>query len=130
MRFPPGWAQDEIVVILTRGIWPSMLKDFIDFAKDCQEFQKHSGIQHVPASELHSIVKPCPFRSWDLDIIGEIKPSSFKGHRYIFVGIDYFTKCIEAIHLPNVDQEEVISFIQNRIIYRFGMPETITTDQV
>ncbi|XP_045792014.1 uncharacterized protein LOC123886769 [Trifolium pratense] len=29
--------------------WPSMLKDCIDFAKGCQECQKHAGIQHVPA---------------------------------------------------------------------------------
>ena len=45
------------------------------------------------------------------------------------VGIDYFTKWVEAIPLPNVDQEDVIEFIQKHIIYRFGIPETITTDQ-
>ena len=45
------------------------------------------------------------------------------------VGIYYFTKWIEAISLSNVDQEEVTSFIQNHIIYRFGIPKTITTDQ-
>ncbi|KAK2396595.1 protein NYNRIN [Trifolium repens] len=109
--------------------WPSMLKDCIEYAKGCQEFQRHSGIQHVPASELHSIIKPWPFRGWALDLIGEIKPASSKNQRYILVGIDYFTKCIEAIPLPNVDQEAVINFIQNHIIYRFGIPETITTDQ-
>jgi hypothetical protein len=65
-----------------------------------------------------------------LDLIGDIKPPSSKGQRYInLVGIDYFTKWIEAVALPNVDQEAVISFIQNHIIYRFGLPETITTDQ-
>jgi len=42
--------------------WTSMLKDYIEFAKGCQECQKHAGIQHVPASELHSIIKPWPFR--------------------------------------------------------------------
>ncbi|XP_045810928.1 uncharacterized protein LOC123905369 [Trifolium pratense] len=109
--------------------WPSMLKDCIDFAKGCQECQKHAGIQHVPASELHSIVKPWPFRGWALDLIGEIRPASSKNQKYIIVGIDYFTKWIEAIPLPSVEQEEVISFIQNHIIYRFGIPETITTDQ-
>jgi len=31
--------------------------------------------------------------------------------------------------VPNVDQEAVISFIQNHILYRFGIIETITTDQ-
>lgn len=83
----------------------------------------------MPASDLHTIVKPWPFRGWVLDIISEIKPSSLKGHRYILVGIDYFTKWIEAIPLTNVGQEEVISFIQTHIIYRFGILETITIDQ-
>ena len=45
------------------------------------------------------------------------------------MGIDYFTKWIEAIPLSNIDQEIVIIFIQNHILYRFGIPETITTDQ-
>ncbi|KAK2406377.1 hypothetical protein QL285_042113 [Trifolium repens] len=117
-------------LLFRQGVyWPAMLKDCIEFAKGCQECQKHSGIQHVPASELHSIVKPWPFRGWALDLIGEIKPSSSKNQRYILVGIDYFTKWIEAIPLPNVDQEAVISFIQSHIIYRFGIPESITTDQ-
>jgi hypothetical protein len=109
--------------------WPSMLKNCIDYAKGCQECQRHAGIQHVPASELHSIIKPWPFRGWALDLIGDIKPASSKNQRYILVGIDYFTKWIEAVPLPNVDQEAVINFIQNYIIYRYGIPETITTDQ-
>ncbi|XP_039683800.1 uncharacterized protein [Medicago truncatula] len=109
--------------------WLTMLKDCIDFAKGCQGCQKYAGIMRVPASELHAIIKPWPFRGWALDVIGEIKPTSSKGYRYILVGIDYFTKWIEAIPLKDVTQEEVISFIQKFIIYRFGIPETITTDQ-
>lgn len=42
--------------------WPTMLKDCIKFAKGCQECQAHACIQHISASELHSIVKPWPFR--------------------------------------------------------------------
>ncbi|XP_039682978.1 protein NYNRIN-like [Medicago truncatula] len=90
---------------------------------------KYAGIQRVPASELHAIIKPWPFRGWALDVIGEIKPTSSKGYRYILVRIYYFTKWIETIPLKDVTQEEVISFIQKFIIYRFGIPETITTDQ-
>ncbi|WJX26318.1 hypothetical protein P8452_15256 [Trifolium repens] len=117
-------------LLFRRGLyWSSMLKDCIEFAKSCQECQRHAGIQHVPASELHSVIKPWPFRGWALDLIGEIRPASSKNQRFILVGIDYFTKWIEAVALPKVDQETVISFIQNHIIYRFGLPETITTDQ-
>ena len=63
-------------LIFRQGLyWPSMLKDYIEFAKGCQGRQKHAGIQRVPASELHSIVKPWSFRGWALDIIGEIHPA-------------------------------------------------------
>jgi len=109
--------------------WPTMLKDCIEFAKSCQECQLHAGIQHVHASELHSIVKPWPFRGWALDVIGEIKPCSSARHKYILVGIDYFTKWVEAIPLRKVTQDVVIGFIQSHILHRFGIPETITTDQ-
>ena len=55
--------------------------------------------------------------------------ASSKQQKFILVGIDYFTKWIEAVSLVNVDQEAVIDFIQKHIIYRFGIPETITMDQ-
>jgi hypothetical protein len=117
-------------LLFRQGVyWPTMLKDCIEFSKGCQGCQEHAGIQRVPVSELHSIVKPWPFRRWALDVIGEIKPKSSKGHKYILVWIDYFTKWIEAIPLKEVTQDEVISFIQKYIIFRFGIPETITTYQ-
>lgn len=74
-------------------------------------------------------MKPWPFRGWALELVREIQPASSTSQRYILVGIYYFTKWIEAIPLTNVDQEAVIEFIQRHIIYKFGIPETITTDQ-
>lgn len=62
-------------------------------------------------------------------MIGEIKPASSKQQRYILVGIGYFTKWVEAVALPNIDEEAVIDFIQDHIMCRFGIPKTITTDQ-
>lgn len=52
-----------------RMYWQTMLKECIEFTKGFQECQKHAGIQHVPASVLHSIVKPWPFRGYELDLI-------------------------------------------------------------
>lgn len=64
-----------------------------------------------------------------MDLIGEIRPASSKGRKYILVGSDYFTKGIEAVPLVNVDQYAIIEFIQRNIVYRFGIPETITKNQ-
>lgn len=62
-------------------------------------------------------------------MIGEGIPTSSQGHQYMFVGIDYFTKWVEAVPLEKVDQDTVIIFIQSHIMSRFGIPETITIYQ-
>jgi hypothetical protein len=43
--------------------------------------------------------------------------------------MDYFTKWTKAVPLKNMKHQEVISFMQEHIIYRFGVPQTLTTDQ-
>ena len=51
-----------------------------------------------------------------------------KGHKYILVAVDYFTKWVEAIQLKEVTQAEIIDFIEEYIVQRFGIPQTLTTD--
>lgn len=117
-------------LLFRQGVyWPNMLKYCIEFAKGCQECQIHPSAQHVPASELHAIIKPWPFRGWALDVIGDIRPASLKQQKFILVGLDYFTKWIEVVPWVKVDEEAVIKFIQKHVVYRFGIPETITTYQ-
>jgi hypothetical protein len=91
--------------------------------------QKFGGLQLVPAAELQPIIKPWPFRGWRLDFIREIHPSSSKGHRFVLVATDYFTKWTEVVALKNMTHKEVIEFITEHIIHRFGIPQTLTTDQ-
>jgi transposase InsO family protein len=47
----------------------------------------------------------------------------------VLVSTDYFTKWTEAIALKNMTHREVIEFITEHIIHRFGIPETLTIDQ-
>jgi transposase InsO family protein len=64
-----------------------------------------------------------------LDFIGEIHPSSTNGHRFVVVATDYFTKWVEALLLRNMTHRDLISFMMNNIVYRFGVPQTLTTNQ-
>jgi hypothetical protein len=64
-----------------------------------------------------------------LDFIGDIHPSSSKGHRFVLVATDYFTKRTEVVALKNMTHREVIEFVTEHIIHRFGIPQTLTTDQ-
>ena len=45
------------------------------------------------------------------------------------VGTDYFTKWVEVIPLKTVTSKNIIDFVREHIVYHFGIPQTITTDQ-
>ena len=47
----------------------------------------------------------------------------------MLVATNYFTKWTEAVPLKNMTHKEVIEFITKHIIHRFGIPQTLTTDQ-
>ena len=64
-----------------------------------------------------------------MDLIGKIYPASSKGHNFIIVATDYFTICVEVVPLKKVEQKDVVKFIKEQIIHRFGIPQSITTDQ-
>jgi IS30 family transposase len=78
---------------------------------------------------LHPIIKPFSFYVWSLDIVGQIHPASSKGHRFMLVAMDYFTKWMEPVPLKNMTHKEVIHFILEHIVHRFGILQTLTIDQ-
>jgi hypothetical protein len=87
------------------------------------------NIELAPAGVMNSIVKLWPFRGWGLEFISEIHPRSSKSDWFILVAMDYFTEWTEAVPLRTMTYQEVISFVQEHIIYRFGVPQSLTTDQ-
>jgi hypothetical protein len=109
--------------------WLTVMDDCIKYQRGCEACQWFRIIQLAPVGVMNSVVKPWPFRGWGLDFIGEIHPISSKGHHFILVATDYFTKWTEAVPLRNMTHWEVISFVQEHIIYRFGVPQTLTTNQ-
>ena len=56
------------------------------------------------------------------------QPSSSKGHQWVLAATDYFTKWVEAVPMRLVASIDVISFVKEHIIHRFGIPQTITTN--
>jgi hypothetical protein len=63
---------------------------------------------------------------WGVDIIN-ILPRAPGGFRFLFIGIDTFTKWMEATLVVNITQEAVVKFLKS-IVYRFGVPKRILTD--
>jgi hypothetical protein len=108
---------------------PTILKDCFEYYKGCQDCQCSGNIQKSPASVMNLIIKPSPFRGWGIDLIGQNFPPSSKGHKFILVATDYFTKWVEVIPLKTVTSKNMVDFIKEHTVYHFGIPQTITTGQ-
>jgi hypothetical protein len=61
------------------------------------------------------------FYGWGLDFIGQIHSPSSKGHWFVLVATDYFTKWTEIVPLKNITHREVIEFITEHIIHRASL---------
>ncbi|GJZ21063.1 reverse transcriptase domain-containing protein [Tanacetum coccineum] len=62
-----------------------------------------------------------------MDILGPLLPAR-GGAKFVIVAIDYFTKWIEAKPLIKITGKEVVRFVMDNIICRFGLPQIIVTD--
>jgi hypothetical protein len=72
--------------------WPTMLNDCFRYKKGCELCQKFEDVLLAHAAMLHPIFKPWLFCGWALDFVGQIHPTSSKGHRFVLVATDYLTK--------------------------------------
>jgi hypothetical protein len=108
--------------------WPTMVQDYMDFAKKCAACQFHGNFIHQPPEPLHPTISSWPFEAWGLDVVGPITPRASNGHAYILAATDYFSKWAEAVTLREVKKENVVHFIKSQIIQRYGVPQRIVTD--
>jgi hypothetical protein len=111
-----------------RYYWPTLFKDAHAYSQSCEACQKYVGREYKVVVPLQPVVVEEPFEQWGLEIIGEINPHSSKKHRYILTTTDYFTCWTEAIPLTKVNDEVVINFLEQHIITRFGMPNSLVFD--
>eukprot|EP00253_Pinus_taeda_P030115 PITA_30115 len=72
---------------------------------------------HAPPAPLHPVVTVCPFAKWGIDYM-TCNPRSARGHGYIIVVVDYFTKWAEAMPTLSKDGHTAAQCLFNHIISR------------
>jgi hypothetical protein len=82
-----------------------------------------------PCSRITSYYQAFAFQRMGIGLYRRDSSFIIKGHRFMLVATDYFTKWTEVVALKNMTHKEVIEFITKHIIHRFGIPQTLTTDQ-
>ncbi|KAL0452984.1 UNVERIFIED_CONTAM: hypothetical protein Slati_1276500 [Sesamum latifolium] len=107
--------------------WPTMKQDAKHLVSKCERCQKHSSIIHQSSEPLTTMLSPCPFTQWGIDIVGPF-PIASGQRKFLLVAIDYFTKWVEAEPLTHITEGEVMKFIWKNIVCHFGVPREIVSD--
>jgi hypothetical protein len=103
--------------------WPTTKDDTMEIVTKCKDYQFFQKQTMKHANHLRPIDLSWPFAVWGVDIVG-ILPRALGGFRFLFIGIDTFTKWMEATPVVNITQEVAVKFLKI-IIYRFGVPKRV-----
>ena len=80
---------------------PTIQVDTKAYVKVYDQCQRFSNIPRQPLEYLTPMMAPWPFAQWGLDILGPF-PTGTRQMKFLVVGIDYFTKWVEAEPLAKI----------------------------
>ncbi|XP_065035979.1 uncharacterized protein LOC135671747 [Musa acuminata AAA Group] len=114
--------------VLRQGYyWPTMRQDAKALVRRCSSCQEHARTARRPAVLFTPVDCAWPFAQWGLDILGPLPPASSQ-RKYIIVGVDYFTRWVEAEPLATITESQVKRFVWRNLITRFSLPQSIVAD--
>ena len=102
-------------------------KDAHNLVRACNKCQRFANVQTRLGETMTPISSPWPFTQWGIYIMGPF-PLGKKQLRFLIVAIDYFTKSVEVDLVTTITETKVTSFVWKNIIYRFGVPRVIISD--
>ena len=89
--------------------------------------KRFSNFIKQQSKELTPMTGPWSFAQWGLDIMGPF-PTAVRQLKFLVVGIDYFTKWVEAEALAIIIEKNIRSFVWRNIICRYGIPRMLVSD--
>ena len=109
--------------------WPTMLKDAKAYVKTCDKCQRFSNLIRQPSEELTPMMTSWPFAQWGLDIMGPFS-TAMRQQKFLVVGIDYFTKWVEAKALATITEKNIRNFVWRNIICRYGILRVLVSNKI
>ena len=94
--------------------------------RECDKYQRLGKISRRHMMPLNPILVVDLFDVWGIDFMGPFY-SSFE-YIYIFVGVDYVSKWVEAVPCRAANHRVVLKFLKENIFSRFGVPKAIISD--
>lgn len=107
--------------------WKGMYSDIRAVLQSC----KACDINKASFNAMQPTLNPLDVRGymyrWGLDLFGPF-PKSKRGHQYVLVCIEHFTKYVEAFPLVDKSSAEVAYHVLHGVLARYGSPAEMVTD--
>jgi hypothetical protein len=100
-RSQSSWRSIAGKAFRHRFYWPTAKDDTMEVIKKCRDCQFYQKQMTKHANPLRPIDVSWSFMVWGIDIVG-VLPRAPGGFRYLFVGVDTFTKWMEAVPAVNI----------------------------
>ena len=110
-----------------RFFWPNCEKTVRSYIRNCPSCQLLKDEKQPEKGLMQMMDISAPFECCGVDILGPITPSS-KGHQYIIIFIDLFTKWLETKAIKNTQSETLAKWFCYEIMPRHGAINRILTD--
>ena len=121
-----GGVRTTAKVLQSGYYWQFLYNYSHEFVKKCTQCQKQGGVSKRHELPLTPLLKVELFDVWGIDFMGPFV-SSF-GNKYILVAVDYVSKWVEVVALPNNEGKSVVQFLKCYIFARFNAPWAIISD--
>ena len=123
-------GQDKTVKrVMARFWWPGLRAYVRDYVERCTFCIMRKTPRTLPSGPMEPGPAPTqPFRVWSIDHLGPF-PCTSKENKYALVMVGYFSKFMVAVALPNAKTKAAGRVFRDEILYKYGVPEQVVSDQ-
>ena len=107
--------------------WPGLRRDIYKTISKCSRCAVHRTKRQYAAPTSMPIAH-YPSQILGMDMCGPF-PESRQGNRYVLTIIDHCTGWVDVKPLRNKTAENVVQYLSNEYVPRYGPPEIVITDQ-
>lgn len=108
--------------------WPKMHNDITQYVRSCDRCQKAKRSSANTRPPLTNMPQVSKFERWHVDILGPITKTN-KGHQYILLCVDSYSRWPEAFPLKTMDSKEIAAKLYKEIFCRYGAPKILVSDR-
>lgn len=108
--------------------WPKMHNDITQYVRSCVRCQKAKRSSANTRPPLTNMPQVSKFERWHVDILGPITKTN-KGHQYILLCVDSYSRWPEAFPLKTMDSKEIAAKTLQRDILPLWSPKNICVRQ-